>query len=183
MTRVLSFRNRQQVRTLALPAIRRIARHILESELSVTEYELGFHFVEPEEMARLNEHFLQHTGSTDVITFDHSTPGAPVSEPGCLETLRQRAGSEIGAPRLHGEIFISTPDAVQQAREFGTTWQSEVVRYIIHGLLHLRGHDDLQSAARKVMKREENRLLKLVVAKFPIASLARGRGSPMPNRR
>ena len=176
MTRVLYFRNRQRTRALNAPLLRRIARHILEGELGVTDYELGFHFVKPEEMARVNEQFLQHTGSTDVITFDHSD-GAPASGPARWGLSRGRAGSETSAPQLHGEIFISVADAVKQAREFGTTWQSEVVRYIIHGLLHLRGHDDLNPVARKVMKREENRLLKSVSAKFALRSLARSRHS------
>ena len=155
---VLAFRNRQRTRSLNLPLLRRVTCRVLEQELGVSQYELGFHFVEPEEMARVNQQFLQHKGSTDVITFDH-------------------AGLETGAPNLHGEIFISVADAVKQSREFGTTWQSEVVRYIIHGLLHLCGHDDLQPGKRRVMKREENRLLKKVSTQFPLLSLARPRHS------
>ena len=183
MTRELSFRNRQRTRPLAVPLLRRLTRHVLEDELGVMDYELCFHFIGAAEMARVNEQFLQHTGSTDVITFDHLMDGAPASGPARLRGETERAGSEAGAPPLHGEIFISVADAVKQAREFGTTWQSEIARYVIHGLLHLRGHDDLNVAARKVMKREENRLLKLVAAKFPIADLAPGRRSPMANRR
>ena len=151
----LAFRNRQRTRALNIPLLRRITRHLLHEELGVTEYELCFHFVEPTEMADANWQFLQHEGSTDVITFDHS---------------------ELGAP-LHGEIFISVADAVKQAREFKTTWPSELARYVIHGLLHLRGHDDLEPAKRRVMKREENRLLKKVAAEFPLRSLAR----PVPH--
>ena len=157
MTRVLALRNRQRTRALPIPLLRRLTRHLLESELGVKDYELGFHFVSAEEMARVNGQFLRHTGSTDVITFDHSIAGAP----------------ETGAPNLHGEVFISVADAVKQAREFGTTWQSEVVRYIIHGLLHLRGHDDLKPVTRKVMKREENRLLKQIESQFSVRQLSR----------
>jgi ssRNA-specific RNase YbeY (16S rRNA maturation enzyme) len=60
---------------------------------------------------------------------------------------------------------------VKQAREFGTTWQGELVRYVIHGLLHLCGHDDLMSAARSKMKREENRLLRETTKRFVLAKL------------
>src|ERR1700704_3748815 len=81
MSRVLSFRNRQCTRAIAVPVLRRITRHVLESELGVADYEFGVHLVEPEEMARVNQQFLQHEGSTDVITFDHSAPGAPASGP------------------------------------------------------------------------------------------------------
>jgi rRNA maturation RNase YbeY len=91
-------------------------------------------------MARVNWRFLQHEGSTDVITFDH--------------------GSTI--ERVHGECFISVADAVDQAQAFRTTWTEEVVRYVIHGILHLRGYDDLEPALRRSMKREENRWVRWV---------------------
>jgi probable rRNA maturation factor len=146
-------RNRQRLRALNIPLLRRVTRHLLENELGLNRYELGFHFVEPEEMAGVNEQFLQHEGSTDVITFDHGSSSA----------------------RLHGEIFICVADAMKQAREFKTTWQSEVVRYVIHALLHLRGFDDLQPARRRVMKREENRLVQAAQAAFPVQELGRAR--------
>jgi probable rRNA maturation factor len=150
---VLSFRNAQRTRPLNLPLLRRATRHLLEQELGIAQYELGFRFVDPEEMARANEKFLQHSGSTDVITFDY--------------------GSGAADARLHGEALVSIADAVRQAREFRTTWQSEVIRYIIHGVLHLRGHDDRTGAARKLMKREENRLLQCIASKFDLRQLGR----------
>ena len=155
MTRTLVLRNRQRTRALNTPLLRRILLHLLQEEFAANDYELGFHFIAADEMARVNQQFLQHDGSTDVITFDYGDIGA--------------------ALKLHGEVFVSIPDAVAQAQEFSTTWQSELVRYIIHGLLHLRGFDDLQPAKRREMKREENRLLKQVVAQFPVRSLARVR--------
>ena len=62
-------------------------------------------------------------------------------------------------------------DAVKQAQEFKTSWQSEVVRYAIHAVLHLRGYDDLQPAKRRVMKREENRLLRGLAPAFDLSDL------------
>ena len=155
MSRELLIRNRQRTRALNVPLLRRMTRHILENELRFVSYELGFHFVEPAAMARVNEQFLQHQGSTDVITFDH--------------------GSDVSARRLHGEAFVCVADAVKQAREFETNWQSEVVRYIIHSLLHLGGYDDLEPAKRRLMKREEERLLRQLTASFKVADLARPR--------
>ena len=55
MTRVLAFRNRQRTRALNVSLLRRLTRHLLESELKAPDYEIGFHFVEPTEMARVNE--------------------------------------------------------------------------------------------------------------------------------
>ena len=154
-TRTLVIRNRQRTRVLNLSLLRRIARQILETEFGLTEYQLGFHFVDAHEMARVNEHYLGHEGSTDVITFDHGSSGR----------------------FLHAEIFISIPDAVKQSRRFKATWQSEVVRYVIHGVLHLRGYDDCQPTRRREMKREENRLVKTMTSQFAIERLARTRRS------
>ena len=49
--------------------------------------------------------------------------------------------------------FICVDDAVAQAKEFETDWWSEMVRYLIHGVLHLLGYDDLQPDLRRAMKR------------------------------
>ena len=153
MNRTLVFKNRQRLRRIDTPLLRRISRWLLAESLGVEDYELCVHLVAASEMARVNETFLQHEGSTDVITFDHS------------ESARPHA--------LHGELFICLDDAVKQAREFKTSWQSELTRYVIHGLLHLRGHDDLKPAARRAMKKEENRLLRETSRVFALPELAR----------
>ncbi|HYV61422.1 MAG TPA: rRNA maturation RNAse YbeY, partial [Bryobacteraceae bacterium] len=66
----------------------------------------------------------------------------------------------------------SIADAVSQARQFGVRWESELVRYLLHGLLHLDGLDDRTPVARRRMKREENRLLKLTSRQFALRDLA-----------
>jgi probable rRNA maturation factor len=150
VTRELIIRNRQRTRSVDLPLLRRITHHLLQNELELTSYQLGVHLVGTTEMAELNHDFLGHEGSTDVITFDHSdtTDGS-----------------------LNGELFISVADGVAQARDFGTTWQSELTRYIVHGVLHLRGFDDLAPAPRRLMKREENRLVEALQEKFPLSKI------------
>jgi probable rRNA maturation factor len=130
---VLLLRNRQKDRPLDVRALRRLTLDLLEA--MGLQAELGVQFVSPKAMARVNWRFLQHEGSTDVITFDYGST----------------------AERLHGECFICVADAVTQAEAFGTTWSDEVVRYVIHAILHLRGYDDLKPDLRRIMKREENR--------------------------
>jgi probable rRNA maturation factor len=139
----IAIRNRQRLRRINSARLRRIICAVLH-DLQIPSCDLCFHLVTATEMARINWQFLQHQGSTDVITFDFSDK--PPVKPGWRGPL-------------HGEIFICIADAVKQAREFGATWQSELARYAIHGVLHLTGHDDLNPKARRVMKREENRLL------------------------
>jgi probable rRNA maturation factor len=177
----LSIRNRQRVRRLNTALLRRITLHLLHERLQVGQYELAIHLVAAPEMARVNWNFLQHEGSTDVITFDHS------EDPFRVSGFEFRVGAnpeEHETPntkhetKIHGELFVCLDDAVKQAREFRTTWPSELVRYIIHGLLHLRGHDDLKPAARRLMKRAENRLLKATAGTFNFSQLETRNAKP-----
>ncbi len=72
-----------------------------------------------------------------------------------------------------GELFVCVDEAMTQAKRFRCTWQAEIVRYIVHGVLHLLGHDDLKPEPRRRMKREENRLVRRLGAKNSFAQLSR----------
>ena len=152
----LSLRNRQRTRPIDLSLLRRITRTLLSELLRLKDYQLGLHLVAASEMTHLNRQFLDRAGSTDVITFDYGEETKPAS-----------------SPTLHGEIFICIDDAVKQAHRFRTTWQSELARYLVHGVLHLRGYDDLQPGARSELKREENRLLRELEQRFPLPRLSK----------
>lgn len=81
-------------------------------------------------IANLHQRFMNESGATDVITFQH------------------------------GEIFISAPTAQRQAREYGTSTVQEIQLYIVHGLLHLRGFDDHTAAQRAKMRAAEQAVLR-----------------------
>lgn len=155
-------RNRQRTRRIDTAFLRRLTLELLARELRLEDAELGIYLVGAAKMAQVNQTHLQHEGSTDVITFDYSDPSP-----------------EPRVPKLsiHGELFVCIDDAILQAGQFRTTWQSEVIRYVIHGVLHLCGYDDLKPAARKIMKRQENRLLKKLSARFAPGRLT-SRASP-----
>lgn len=181
MKPLIHLENRQRVRSVHLPLLRQITRALLEQRQPEPDSEIGVYLVATPEMARLNEGFLNHAGSTDVITFDYAEPSptAAASEPGGAD-LPVRRTKFKGATRvqsskrsLHGEIFICVDDAVKQARQFQTTWPEEIVRYLVHGVLHLEGFDDMTPAARRLMKRAENRLVKELAQRFPLRALAR----------
>lgn len=80
-------------------------------------------------MADLHQRFLNESGPTDVITFQH------------------------------GEIVISAETARRQARAFRTSLEHELRLYVAHGLLHLRGFDDKTSAGAAEMKRLQEKLV------------------------
>ena len=154
----LQLRNRQRDRKLRTKVLRQLAVHLLEEQLNLSSYEMAAHFVSANEMSRINQQFLQHEGSTDVITFNFLE--------GYDETPREEKVD------LAGEIYISVADAVKQGAEFKTDWTEELARYLVHGVLHLRGYDDLKPAPRKLMKREENRLLKGLGRAFDLRNIS-----------
>jgi probable rRNA maturation factor len=156
----------QHTRKINLRLLKQIVNALL-ANLGIGEVELEINLVTALEMTRLNETFLKHKGSTDVITFDYHTEDKAVNPLPAAKFGARRSAR----PTLHGEIFVCMDEAVLQARKFGTSWQSEIARYVVHGVLHLLGHDDLRAAARCKMKREENRLLREITRRFPLSKL------------
>ena len=117
--------NRQRVQKINLRLLKQIANALL-TELEIEKAEIGICLVAAPEMTRLNETFLRHDGSTDVITFDYRDKRvAGILPANQIGISRQDAGQHV-----HGEIFVCVDEAVLQARKFGTIWQSEVIRYI-----------------------------------------------------
>jgi probable rRNA maturation factor len=149
--------NRQRTKKINARRLKQIVGALF-AELKISEAELGVNLVAAREMTLVNETFLQHEGSTDVITFDHRNHGSRITN------------HEL---KIHGELFVCVDDAVAQAKKFKTSWQSEMVRYIVHGVLHLLGHDDLKTALRRKMKRAENRLVRRLEKRFSLAELSR----------
>ena len=152
---MIEISNRQRVRKLNLRLLEQIAAAALE-ELKIKDAELSVVLVNAKESAAMNEKFLGHEGPTDVITFDYQDSESKIENPQL---------------QLHGEIFICVEEAAKQAKEFKTTWQLELARYVIHGILHLAGHDDLKPAARRRMKVVEGRLVREVSRRFALSKL------------
>lgn len=140
MSGTLYLRNRQRGRKIDTRFFRRTIRSLLEEDLEIQAFELGIFLVGEASIARLNREHLGHEGATDVITFDYSDASSP--------------------DWLGGDIFVCVPVAIQQAARFRVPWQQELARYVVHGILHLRGHDDHDPVARGRMKKEENRLVR-----------------------
>lgn len=147
--------NRQRTRKINSRLLQAITASLL-ADLKIEEAELGINLVAAREMTLINETFLRHEGPTDVITFDY---------------LNAECGVRGAELNLHGELFVCLDEAVSQSKKFKTTWRLEIVRYLVHGVLHLLGHDDLHPAARRRMKREENRRLRELSRRFALSKL------------
>lgn len=115
----------------------------LKKELRFSVDSLLYNFVSADEIHAINKKYLKHNYSTDIITFNYS---------GKNDTL-------------DGEIFISVDDALQNSKKFKVTLDNELIRLVIHGILHLIGYDDIKPADKRKMKKEENRLVKLFSGK------------------
>jgi len=148
----VSVQNRQRGRKLDTRLLRVITRWLLSDALQVQAFQLAVYVVAPDEMTHLNETFLKHKGSTDVLTFDYS--------------------EDAEATSVLGEIFVCAEEAVIQSARFRTDWRSELVRYVVHGTLHLLGYDDHRQASRRKMKRMENLTLKRLSGRFDLKKLS-----------
>jgi len=140
-------RNRQRRHPVDVQELHRLTQFLLESLLTLEHFQLGIHFVGPRAMAGVNQRYLTHQGPTDVITFNHAGPDQP----------------------LYGELFICPEVAAGQALEFHTSRADELVRYVVHGVLHLQGYDDATPVERRRMKRLENRLFQTLRRRFPLS--------------
>jgi probable rRNA maturation factor len=156
--------NRQRTRKLDLRRLREIVHSLLKDLVQVPQFDITIQFVGDLVMAQLNQKHLGHEGSTDVITLDY------------LERGRTHGGAPetTDSSRLHlvGEIVVCVDEALLQARRYNVPWTTEMIRYIVHGILHLCGHDDRAPAARKRMKLAENRLLRQLARRFSLSAVA-----------
>ena len=95
--------------------------------------DIAFIFCSDERILEVNKQYLEHDYYTDIITFDY-TEGDSIS----------------------GDIFISIDTVKSNAEEFGATFENELHRIIIHGILHLCGQDDKNPELRAEMSKKEN---------------------------
>ena len=106
--------------------------HIVESE----EYELGeisYIFCDDEYLHKLNVEFLDHDTLTDILTFNYN--------------LHRQ---------INGEIYISVERVKDNSLDYKTSFEDELRRVMIHGILHLCGYADESEAEEKQMRDKEN---------------------------
>lgn len=99
---------------------------------------ISYCFCSDEKILEANREFLGHDYFTDVITFDYSRHD-----------------------RISGDILISLDTVASNAELVGDSYERELLRVIIHGVLHLCGINDKGPGEREVMEREENSALRL----------------------
>ena len=131
----------QQTHLAIQPALLRNVMQSVLREEQVDTAELSVALVDDAVIHRVNRDYLSHDYPTDVISF-------------LLEKSAGPAGDH-----LDGELVISTETALREAPHHGWSAHDELVLYVVHGLLHLCGYDDLQADTRRTMRERERQLL------------------------
>ena len=100
---------------------------------------ISYIFCSDEKILEVNRQYLQHDYFTDVITFDYTEKD-----------------------KISGDIFISLDTVKTNSEQFGTPYNEELHRTIIHGVLHLCGINDKGPGEREIMEAHENDALAIL---------------------
>ena len=100
---------------------------------------IAYIFCSDDKILEVNREYLNHDYYTDIITFDY-----------CRSSV------------ISGDLVISLDTVNSNAKMMGVTYQHELERVIIHGILHLCGINDKGPGEREIMEREENKALELL---------------------
>lgn len=102
------------------------------------EGDINYIFCNDDFLLKINQEYLSHDTLTDIISFDYSV------------------GNE-----LHGDIFISTERVADNAIDFNVSFELELLRVLVHGVLHYCGYKDKSPADELVMRSKEDEKIQL----------------------
>ena len=100
--------------------------------------DVNYIFCDDERILEVNREYLQHDYYTDIITFDYTEDDT-----------------------ISGDLFISLDTVRSNSEQVGATYEQELHRVIIHGILHLCGIDDKGPGEREIMEAAENKALSM----------------------
>lgn len=125
---------------IKISSVKKAVKAVLE--LEKTEYdEVSIYFVGIKTISSLHEEFFQDPTPTDCISF-------PIDGP--------KIGPQYS---ILGEVFICPEVAIQYAKKHSIDPLEEVTLYLVHGLLHLIGYDDIDPKDRNIMRKKEKRCM------------------------
>jgi rRNA maturation RNase YbeY len=110
---------------------------VISSELK-TEGEINYIFCDDDYLLEINQQYLDHDTLTDIISFDYSV------------------GNE-----LHGDIFISVERVRDNATDFNVSFEEELKRVMVHGVLHYCGYKDKSESDERLMREKEEEKMKM----------------------
>jgi len=113
-------------------AIKEWVKNIIESEKKIPG-QLNYVFVNDEALLKLNLDYLDHNTYTDIITFDY-----------CEDK------------KINGDLFISIDRVKENAKKFNVSFEDELHRVMIHGVLHLCGYNDKNIKDANLIRKKES---------------------------
>lgn len=145
--------NKQKDLPIKIPSVKRVVKEILSLEDQIFD-EVAIYFVSSEEICRLHQEFFDDPSPTDCISFpmdSHDDPGH----------------------RILGEVFVCPKTAMNylESKKNAPDVYQEMTLYVVHGLLHLLGYNDIKKAdVLKMRKAEVRHLQNLIDSKALLAS-------------
>jgi rRNA maturation RNase YbeY len=122
--------------------IRKLLLHVSVQE-GYTLSQFYFHFVSAEEITRINKNHLSHDYATDVITFDYSRD-----------------------KELKAEAYVCPQEVKSNAKKYSQALENEMVRVLVHSLLHICGYDDKTDESKLKMRNKEDLYIKIYQTSF-----------------
>ena len=119
--------------------LKKAVRLVLK-DAGIASAEISIAVLNDERMQALNRQYLQHDYATDVLSFV--------------------LAHDAKLKSLDGEIIASSDYAAAQAPRYGWSMNDELLLYVIHGCLHLVGHDDTTASAKRIMRQAEKKYLR-----------------------
>jgi probable rRNA maturation factor len=128
-----------------------LARNVLLAEGVSGDAELSLLFVDEDTIAGLNQRFMDADGPTDVLAF-------PIDDPAAVDPGADVSGPASG-PLLLGDVVVCPAVAVRQAPDHGASYEDELALLVVHGVLHVLGHDHADAEETTRMQARERELL------------------------
>jgi probable rRNA maturation factor len=135
---LLEILDEQDELVIDLDKVRALCERVLDDG-KVRSGRINIVFVNGDTIQQYNRDFLQHDYPTDVISFPTE--------------------SRLDEGHLEGEVLVCTEIAKDRAAEFGWTAEEELLLYVVHGMLHLTGFDDVTDEQQAIMQEKEQMYL------------------------
>jgi probable rRNA maturation factor len=121
--------------------VQKVIESIVEKERKKLG-EINYIFTDNKNILEINEKFLKHDYYTDVITFNNNRKNV-----------------------IAGDIFISTEQILINSKKYNNSYTEELIRVLIHGVLHLIGYNDKSESEKVIMRKKEDTYLCLFKTK------------------
>jgi probable rRNA maturation factor len=127
--------NKQRSIAISLPSAQKVVDFLLSH---VDEEEMAVHFVGKKRISNLHDQYFNDPSPTDCITFPYDDP------------------------HFLGEVFVCPKVAEEYVKQHGGKLEEEITLYVVHGFLHLIGHEDTSEETAKVMRSQEKKWMSLL---------------------